>query len=69
MPTYEYACEAGHESEARQSIDAPALETCPQEGCDAPAERQISLGGGLMVGGDSGGSSAGSPNCGPSGFT
>ena len=66
MPTYEYRCEAGHESEARQSINDEPLDRCPREDCDAPAERQISLGGGLMVGG---GSSEANGGCGGSGFT
>lgn len=67
MPTYEYRCEAGHEAEARQSIDADPLERCPVEGCEAPAERQISLGGGLMVGNRS--RDRGGSGCGSSGFT
>lgn len=49
MPTYEYRCQAGHETEARQSIDADPLERCPREDCEATAERQISLGGGLLT--------------------
>lgn len=67
MPTYEYRCQDGHETEARQSIDADPLDRCPREGCEAPAERLISLGGGLLTGKRSpdGGGSA----CGPSGFT
>lgn len=64
MPTYEYACEAGHETDARQSINADPLETCPRGDCDAPAERQISLGGGLMLGGGGSGSDDGA--CRPS---
>lgn len=68
MPTYEYECEAGHEAEVRQSISADPLDTCPRTGCGAPAERKISLGGGLMIGG---GRTEGNarPGCGPSGFT
>ena len=34
MPTYEYRCEkCGHEFEARHSICAPALKTCPEDLC------------------------------------
>jgi len=34
MPTYEYRCEkCGHEFEARHSISAPALKTCPEDLC------------------------------------
>ena len=72
MPTYEYVCEAGHESETRQSINADALERCPREDCDAPATWKISMGAGLISGkGKSGGSAGGSGGgaCGPSGFT
>lgn len=67
MPTYEYRCDLGHESEARQSMDDDPLERCPREECDAPAERQISLGGGLIVGGSS--SPEGGGCGGGSGFT
>lgn len=67
MPTYEYRCEAGHESEARQSIEAEPLRHCPRRDCDAPAERLISPGGGVLSDGDSGGGA--DEGCGPSGFT
>ena len=67
MPTYEYLCRDGHESEARQSIDAEPLEVCPRGDCDAEAERQISFGGGLVIGGGS--RERGGSDCGPSGFT
>ena len=34
MPTYEYICQkCGHEFEARHSISAPPLKTCPEEAC------------------------------------
>ena len=34
MPTYEYVCKkCGHEFEARHSIAAPALKTCPEDQC------------------------------------
>lgn len=69
MPTYEYVCDRGHETEARHSINDPALETCPREDCDAPAERKISLGGGMIVGGGSSSAPGGSEACGGSGFT
>lgn len=69
MPTYEYVCDAGHETEERQSIEADALERCPEQGCEAPATRQISMGGGVVTGGAAG--SGGGADCGPgaSGFT
>lgn len=71
MPTYEYVCDTGHETEQRQSIEADPLERCPEEGCDAPATRKISMGVGVISG--EGGSSAaggsGGEACGPSGFT
>lgn len=71
MPTYEYVCDAGHESETRQSIEADALEVCPEDDCDAPAQRQISTGGGLIsgTGGGSGPADSGGGTCSPSGFT
>lgn len=58
MPTYEYVCERGHESELRQSMSDDPVESCPREGCGAAAERQISLGAGFVVHGS--GSSSGS---------
>lgn len=67
MPTYEYLCELGHESELRQSMSDDPVEVCPREDCDAPAERQISLGGGVLVGGSRGSGGSGD-GCG-SGFT
>ena len=71
MPTYEYICDAGHETEQRQSINDDPLESCPEEQCDAPATRKISMGGGVISGG--GGSSpsggSGANDCAPSGFT
>lgn len=65
MPIYEYVCDAGHETEARQSMDDDALEICPDEGCTSPARRRITGGGGFLVGGDGSGSS-GDGACGPS---
>lgn len=71
MPTYEYICDAGHDSETRQSIDDDPLERCPEEGCDAPATRKISMGGGVISGnGEAAGSGrSGGDDCNPSGFT
>ena len=72
MPTYEYICDAGHENEKRQSINADPLERCPVEDCDAPAKRKISMGAGLISGkGKSGRTAGGSGGaaCGPGGFT
>lgn len=71
MPTYEYVCDAGHESETRQSIEADPLEVCPEEGCGAPAERKISMGGGLISspGAGRGANGSGGGACSPSGFT
>lgn len=47
MPIYEYVCESGHESERRQSMDEEPLEVCPQAECQAPAERKMSVFGGV----------------------
>jgi putative FmdB family regulatory protein len=76
MPTYEYVCDAGHETEHRHSINDPALEVCPTEGCEARAERKISLGAGVITGSKGSDASTGDacgPNCcstsGSSGFT
>lgn len=65
MPTYEYVCDAGHETEHRHSINDPALEVCPAEGCDARAERKISLGAGVITGSKGGGTSSEGGACGP----
>jgi putative FmdB family regulatory protein len=46
MPTYEYRCSQGHEFEQVQRMSEAPLDTCPQ--CGAPAERQLSVGGGLL---------------------
>lgn len=67
MPTYEYICDAGHESEKRQSISDEPLERCPEGDCDAPATRKISVGGGVISGGSD--TSGGDDGCSPSGFT
>ena len=34
MPTYEYVCESGHETEVVQSIKDDALTACTAEGVD-----------------------------------
>lgn len=66
MPIYEYVCDAGHETEERQSMSDDALQVCPEDGCGSAARRKISGGGGFLVGGS--GSSAGNGDgaCGPS---
>lgn len=71
MPTYEYVCDEGHETEQRQSIEDDPLERCPEEECDAPATRKISMGGGVISGSGGGGTgeSSGGDECSPSGFT
>jgi putative FmdB family regulatory protein len=48
MPTYEFACPAGHEFERffRKISDAPAELACPE--CGQPAPRQLSAGAGLI---------------------
>jgi putative FmdB family regulatory protein len=46
MPTYEYRCSKGHEFEQVQRMSEAPLDTCPQ--CGAPAERMLSVGGGLL---------------------
>lgn len=70
MPTYEYVCDAGHESEERQPIDDDPLERCPAEGCDAPATRKISGGGVISGEGQTAGNGrSGDDACNPSGFT
>lgn len=69
MPTYEYVCDAGHETEARQSMGDDALETCPRDACGSPARRVISGGSGFLMGESaSSGASAGTGGgaCGPS---
>lgn len=74
MPTYEYVCAEGHESEHRQSMEDAPLEVCPTEGCEAEAERKISMGAGILVGKkETSGSEAATatgtagPCCGPGG--
>ncbi len=59
MPTYEYVCKkCGHEFEARQSMSAPALTTCPKELCAqkkwgrGKVAKQIGAGAGLLFKGD-----------------
>lgn len=66
MPIYEYVCDEGHETEARQSINDDALDVCPHDGCGSPARRQISGGGGFLMGDSR--SPPGAPDgaCGPS---
>ena len=46
MPTYEYRCSKGHHFELFQRISEEPVKTCPE--CGAPAERQLSAGGGLI---------------------
>jgi len=47
MPTYEYQCtKCGHRFEKLQSIKDQPLKTCPV--CNAPAERLIGTGAGLI---------------------
>ncbi|HOX85724.1 MAG TPA: zinc ribbon domain-containing protein [bacterium] len=49
MPTYEYRCRScGHHFEVFQTITAEPLSDCPQ--CAGPVERQISTGGGFIIG-------------------
>ncbi|HEX7570060.1 MAG TPA: zinc ribbon domain-containing protein [Verrucomicrobiae bacterium] len=55
MPTYEYVCKkCGHEFEARHSIAAPALKTCPEDLCAkkkwgrGQVTKKISAGTGLL---------------------
>lgn len=70
MPTYEYVCEAGHETDRRQSMSEDPLEVCPREGCEAAAERKISMGLGVHSGSGGSGPAGGDDACTPdSGFT
>jgi putative FmdB family regulatory protein len=46
MPTYEYRCRQGHTFERFQRMTDPPVERCPT--CDAPAERLLSAGAGLI---------------------
>jgi putative FmdB family regulatory protein len=46
MPTYEYACPAGHEFEKFQKITDKPRAKCPT--CGKPATRKISGGAGLV---------------------
>ena len=53
MPTYEYECQkCGHPFEAVQSMKDPHLTECPQEGCEGPVKRKISLGSGFIFKGN-----------------
>lgn len=53
MPTYEYECQkCGHPFEAVQSMKDPHLTDCPQEGCEGPVKRKISLGSGFIFKGN-----------------
>ena len=53
MPTYEYECQkCGHPFEAVQSMKDPHLKDCPQEGCEGPVKRKISLGSGFIFKGN-----------------
>lgn len=62
MPTYEYVCDAGHETSHRQSMSEDPLETCPREDCESAAERKISAGLGVHAG-PSGSSPGGGDAC------
>lgn len=64
MPIYEYVCDDGHEVEFRQGMNDEALAECPRHDCDAPAERKISLGGGVLVR-DAAAPEPEGPACGP----
>ena len=46
MPTYEYRCAKGHHFELFQRMSEAAVDKCPE--CGAPAERQLSVGGGVI---------------------
>lgn len=48
MPTYEYRCPAGHDSEKFVLKISDAQGTLPCPSCGAQAERQLSAGGGLL---------------------
>ncbi|MBX7208308.1 MAG: zinc ribbon domain-containing protein [Verrucomicrobiaceae bacterium] len=49
MPTYEYECQkCGHHFEAVQSMKDPHLKDCPQQDCEGPVKRRISLGSGFI---------------------
>ncbi len=49
MPTYEYEClGCGKPFDAVQSMKDPHLTDCPQEGCQGPVRRKISLGSGFI---------------------
>jgi putative FmdB family regulatory protein len=46
MPTYEYRCAKGHHFELFQRMSEAPVDKCPE--CGAPAERQLSVGGGVI---------------------
>jgi putative FmdB family regulatory protein len=49
MPTYEYECQkCGHIFDEFQSITAPPVAYCPQEGCGGEAKRRFSPGAGFI---------------------
>lgn len=49
MPTYEYEClGCGKPFEAVQSMKDPHLTDCPEEACEGPVRRKISLGSGFI---------------------
>lgn len=49
MPTYEYECQkCGHQFEAVQSMKDAHLTDCPQQTCEGPVKRKISLGAGFI---------------------
>ena len=49
MPTYDYVCEScDHQFEVFQSMSAPRLTDCPQDGCPGPVRRKIGTGAGIV---------------------
>jgi len=49
MPTYEYEClKCGHIFDEFQSITAPPVARCPQDGCGGEAKRRFSPGAGFI---------------------
>jgi len=68
VPIYDYRCDEGHATEVRHSMEADPLTVCPREGCESPAERQISFAGGVITReGASGPSAASGPRSGRAG--
>lgn len=49
MPNYDYKCQScDHVFEVFQSMSAPKLENCPEEGCDGAVKRLLGTGAGLI---------------------